>query len=119
MSGEDNYDDNDDDVLEESEEEEGAIDQDEIDDPMDIDTTEIVDANLPQSTFEKKQMKMNVIIEKLEEEAVKDKHWVLKGEASNKNRPLNSLLEEDLEVDFTKRPAPIITEETTDRKSVV
>ena len=66
-----------------------------------------------QSTFEKKQNQMNSIIEELESEAIREKHWVLKGEASSKIRPMNSLLEEDLEVDYNKRPAPIITEENT------
>jgi len=65
------------------------------------------------STFEKSQMKMQKTIEKLEEEAIADKHWALKGEISSKARPLNSLLEEDLEVEHASKPVPVITEEVT------
>jgi len=65
------------------------------------------------STFEKSQKKMQETIEKLEEEAIADKHWALKGEISSKARPLNSLLEEDLEVEHASKPVPVITEEVT------
>jgi len=57
--------------------------------------------------------KMQETIEKLEEEAIADKHWALKGEVSSKARPLNSLLEEDLEVEHASKPVPVITEEVT------
>jgi len=56
---------------------------------------------------------MQETIEKLEEEAIADKHWALKGEISSKARPLNSLLEEDLEVEHASKPVPVITEEVT------
>ncbi|KAG5459570.1 MAG: U3 small nucleolar ribonucleoprotein complex, subunit Mpp10, partial [Olpidium bornovanus] len=39
----------------------------------------------------------------MEEEAVQDKHWTMKGEAGARQRPLNSLLEEDLEFDHAAR----------------
>ena len=65
------------------------------------------------STFEKKQQEMSGIISSLEAEAIAEKPWVLTGEANAKKRPKNSLLEQDLEVDYARRPAPVITEETT------
>jgi len=45
------------------------------------------------------------IIHQLEEENLGEKHWTLKGEVSSKSRPLNSLLEEDLDYEHaTKVP---------------
>lgn len=41
------------------------------------------------------------------------KNWATKGEAKSKDRPVNSLLEEDLEYERSGKVVPIITEETT------
>ncbi|OUM61475.1 hypothetical protein PIROE2DRAFT_45185, partial [Piromyces sp. E2] len=98
---EENDDDDDDDEEEEEEEEE------ENDEEVEHGEGESL------STFEKSQKKMQETIEKLEEEAIADKHWALKGEISSKARPLNSLLEEDLEVEHASKPVPVITEEVT------
>ncbi|CAG8648342.1 14073_t:CDS:10, partial [Cetraspora pellucida] len=65
------------------------------------------------SPFHKKQEKVQKRIEQLEMENVADKDWTLMGEVSNKHRPLNSLLEEDLKFDHIVKPAPVITEEVT------
>jgi U3 small nucleolar RNA-associated protein MPP10 len=51
---------------------------------------------------------------KLEEENVTDKMWTLKGEINARSRPENSLLEEDLDFDFTMVPPPVITEQVTE-----
>lgn len=67
----------------------------------------------PKSTLEARQKRLLKKIKELEEEAIGEKPWQLKGEISGPNRPQNSLLEEFVEVDITKKPAPIITEETT------
>ncbi|XP_012219445.2 U3 small nucleolar ribonucleoprotein protein MPP10 isoform X2 [Linepithema humile] len=67
----------------------------------------------PKSTLEARQKRLLMKIKELEEEAIGEKPWQLKGEVSGANRPQNSLLEEFVEVDITKKPAPIITEETT------
>jgi len=72
-----------------------------------------VDSDQEKSTYQKKMEKMNSIIEELEQENIQDKSWTLKGEASSKQRPLNSLLEEDLEFDHAGKPVPVITEEIT------
>lgn len=65
------------------------------------------------STFEKEQRKIKQQIQELEDEAMAGKYWALKGEVVSKDRPMNSLLEEALEVDVAAKPAPVITEEST------
>jgi len=67
----------------------------------------------PPSNLELRQERVLQRIKELEEEAIKEKPWQLKGEVSGLNRPQNSLLEEFVEFDVTRRPAPVITEETT------
>ncbi|XP_050302751.1 U3 small nucleolar ribonucleoprotein protein MPP10 [Anthonomus grandis grandis] len=65
------------------------------------------------STFELRQERLNRKIQELEEQAVREKSWHLKGEITAENRPQNSLLEEVLEHKLRSRPAPIITEQTS------
>ncbi|XP_075216466.1 U3 small nucleolar ribonucleoprotein MPP10 [Lycorma delicatula] len=67
------------------------------------------------STFEKRKERLSKHIEKLEQKALSEKPWQMKGEISATARPENSLLEEVLEFDVTSRPAPVMTEETTER----
>ncbi|RKO92790.1 U3 small nucleolar ribonucleo protein complex, subunit Mpp10 [Blyttiomyces helicus] len=71
------------------------------------------EATGPLSTFEKNQLKMRKTIEALEEEAMAEKAWTHKGEVSSRARPMNSLLEEDLEIEHAAKPVPVITEENT------
>ncbi|KAK9332504.1 Mpp10 protein-domain-containing protein [Lipomyces starkeyi] len=66
------------------------------------------------STFAKMQRKLNAKIAQLEEENVAKKDWALMGEAKARDRPLNSLLEEDLEFDRGTKPVPVITQEVTE-----
>lgn len=65
------------------------------------------------SSLEMRQERLKNKIGKLEEEALAEKPWQLKGEVSASNRPQNSLLEEFVEFDITTRPPPVITEQTT------
>ncbi|KOC65287.1 U3 small nucleolar ribonucleoprotein MPP10 [Habropoda laboriosa] len=65
------------------------------------------------STLETRQERLKKRIEQLEQEAIAEKPWQLKGEVSGTRRPRNSLLEEFVEFDITTRPPPVITEQTT------
>ncbi|XP_022108568.1 U3 small nucleolar ribonucleoprotein protein MPP10-like [Acanthaster planci] len=70
-------------------------------------------ASEKRSTFEKRQEKLKQKIERLEEANLSEKPWQLSGEVKGTKRPENSLLQEDLDFDVTTKPAPVITEETT------
>jgi len=63
------------------------------------------------STFAQRQLALKKQIEELELENVGKKDWTLMGEANSRSRPINSLLEEDLEFEHRQRVAPVITEE--------
>lgn len=65
------------------------------------------------SEFDLRQDRLKKRIEDLEENALADKQWQLKGEITSSTRPKNSLLEEILDFDSVARPPPLITEETT------
>eukprot|EP00041_Stephanoeca_diplocostata_P022688 m.543521 g.543521 ORF g.543521 m.543521 type:complete len:667 (-) comp22129_c2_seq1:676-2676(-) len=65
------------------------------------------------SRFQRQQLRMREEIAKLEEVNVGDKPWQLAGEVQAGARPLDSLLQEDLDFDVTTAPAPDITEEVT------
>lgn len=58
----------------------------------------------PLSSLEKRSERLNKRIAQLEEEAVSNKPWALKGEVAAKDRPQNSLLEEAVEFDVCTRP---------------
>lgn len=64
----------------------------------------------------KHQMKLERLsskIEKMEEEALAEKDWYMRGEISGSHRPKNSALEVDLDFETTMKPPPQPTEETT------
>lgn len=48
---------------------------------------------------EKRMERLKAQIEQFEQENIDEKHWTLRGEINAKARPVNSLLEEDLEFD--------------------
>lgn len=73
---------------------------------------EASDKNL--SSFEKQQIEIRKQIEQLENEAVAEKKWSLKGEVKAKDRPEDALLTEELEFDRTAKPVPVITSEVTE-----
>ncbi|QPG73955.1 hypothetical protein FOA43_001270 [Brettanomyces nanus] len=66
------------------------------------------------SSFEKQQVKIQEEIVSLEEEAVAEKKWTMKGEVNARQRDKDTLLDEDLEFERTAKPVPVITQETTD-----
>ena len=65
------------------------------------------------STFEKQQLEIQRQIKQLEEEAVAEKKWALKGEVKAKDRPDDALLTEDLDFERTAKPVPVITNEVS------
>jgi len=65
----------------------------------------------PLSTFEKQQLEMKQKIKALEEQLVKPRSWELMGEATAISRPVDSLLEQDLDWEYAgKVPEPITAE---------
>ncbi|KAK4229340.1 Mpp10 protein-domain-containing protein [Podospora fimiseda] len=66
------------------------------------------------SAHERRQAKLAEEIRKLEAELVAKRAWTLAGEAKAIDRPVNSLLEEDLEFDHAGKPVPVITEEVSE-----
>jgi len=65
------------------------------------------------SVFQRAQTKLSRQIETLEELALQEKTWLLKGEASARERPKNSVLEADLEFEHVQAPPPVVSEEMT------
>lgn len=63
------------------------------------------------TTHEKRMAALQEQIAELEQQNVAPKDWMLAGEADSRQRPQNSLLEEDLEFDRVRKAAPVITEE--------
>ncbi|KAG8822305.1 hypothetical protein FRC19_006246 [Serendipita sp. 401] len=63
------------------------------------------------STHAQRQIALKEQITALEQENIAAKDWTMQGEASSRSRPLNSLLEEDLEFEHRQRVAPVMTEE--------
>lgn len=65
------------------------------------------------STFELRQERLQQKITELEENAISEKPWTLKGEIAADSRPQNSLLEEILEFDLTSKPGKSILTKTS------
>lgn len=66
------------------------------------------------SSFEREQLRLQEEIAKLETEAIAEKKWAMKGESKAKDRPSDSLLNEDLDFERTAKPVPVITQEVTE-----
>ncbi|KIM48170.1 hypothetical protein M413DRAFT_439891 [Hebeloma cylindrosporum] len=64
------------------------------------------------TTHERRMAALREQITELEAENVAPKEWVLMGEAGTRQRPQNSLLEEDLEFDRVMKAVPVTTEES-------
>ncbi|GMM40804.1 rRNA-processing protein [Hanseniaspora uvarum] len=65
------------------------------------------------SSHERQQLEIQRQIQQLEEKAVEDKHWGMKGESNAKNRPKDALVEEEVELEFESnaKSVPVITSE--------
>ena len=78
---------------------------------------EAVDAADPlsrRSNHQKRQAKLAAEIRRLEAANVAKREWQMSGEARASDRPLNSLLEEDLDFERTGKPVPVITNEVSE-----
>jgi U3 small nucleolar RNA-associated protein MPP10 len=72
------------------------------------------DANAPRSTHEKQRARIADEIRRLEANNVAKKEWMYTGEARAIERPVNSLIEEDLDFERIGKPVPVVTNETTE-----
>ncbi|KAF9880932.1 hypothetical protein CkaCkLH20_01974 [Colletotrichum karsti] len=72
------------------------------------------DVRSRRSAHERRQAKLAEEIRKLEAESVAKRQWTLSGEASAVERPVNSLLEEDLTFEHVGKPVPVITTEVSE-----
>lgn len=66
------------------------------------------------SAHERRQAKLAEEIRKLEAESVAKREWTLSGEATAVDRPMNSLLEQDLDFEHVGKPVPVITPEVSE-----
>ncbi|KAF1839179.1 Mpp10 protein [Decorospora gaudefroyi] len=89
-------------------------DDDDAESEGDLSNLDPADPKSRQSTHERRQAKIQEEIRKLESANVAKRQWQLSGEARAADRPLNSLLEENLEFERAGKPVPIVTAETTE-----
>ncbi|OAA35067.1 Mpp10 protein [Metarhizium rileyi] len=66
------------------------------------------------SAHERRQAKLAEEIRKLEAASVAKREWTLSGEAAAVDRPMNSLLEEDMDFEHVGKPVPVITPEISE-----
>ncbi|KAH0555772.1 hypothetical protein GP486_006282 [Trichoglossum hirsutum] len=86
----------------------------ESDDGDELESLDPGDPRSRRSAHERRQAKLAEEIRKLEAENVAKRQWTLSGEAQANDRPLNSLLEEDLEFERAGKPVPVITAEVSE-----
>ncbi|KAF4121024.1 U3 small nucleolar RNA-associated protein MPP10 [Geosmithia morbida] len=65
------------------------------------------------SAHERRQAKLAEEIRKLEAASVAKREWAMSGEAAAADRPVNSLLEEDVDFEHVGKPVPVITPEVS------
>ena len=94
------------DLFDESDEEEEEDEEAEQLDPA--------DPRSRRSTHERRRAEIEKEIRKLEAANVAKREWTLSGEARAADRPLNSLLEEDLDFERAGKPVPVITAEVSE-----
>ena len=72
------------------------------------------DANNGLSSHQRRQVALTAEIRRLEAASVAKRDWTLSGEARAADRPINSLLEEDLDFERAGKPIPVITQEVSE-----
>jgi U3 small nucleolar RNA-associated protein MPP10 len=73
-----------------------------------------IDGNPNVSNHERRKASILAQIQELEALNVSKRPWTLSGEATAKDRPVNAILEEDLDFERTGKPLPVITAETSE-----
>ncbi|KAK5715428.1 U3 snoRNP protein [Elasticomyces elasticus] len=99
--------------LFEDEEEDGEEEEEE-DDGRSGKVLDPDDPRSRRSAHERRKAALAEEIRKLEAANVAKREWTLSGEARAADRPLNSLLEEDLEFERAGKPIPVITAEVSE-----
>lgn len=89
-------------------------DDDDVESDGDLTDVDPSDPKSRRSTHERRQAKIAEEIRKLEAANVAKREWQLSGEARAADRPLNSLLEENLEFERAGKPVPIATAEVSE-----
>ncbi|KAF1921845.1 U3 small nucleolar ribonucleo protein Mpp10, partial [Ampelomyces quisqualis] len=89
-------------------------DDDDAESNADLSDLDPSDPKSRRSTHERRQAKIADEIRKLEAANVAKREWQLSGEARAADRPLNSLLEENLEFERAGKPVPIATAEVSE-----
>ncbi|KAH7084855.1 U3 small nucleolar ribonucleoprotein complex, subunit Mpp10 [Paraphoma chrysanthemicola] len=89
-------------------------DDDDAESDDDLEKLDPSDPKSRRSTHERRQAKIAEEIRKLEAANVAKREWQLSGEARAADRPLNSLLEENLEFERAGKPVPIVTAEVSE-----
>lgn len=89
-------------------------DDDDAESMGDLSDLDPSDPKSRRSTYERRQAKITEEIRKLEAANVARREWQLSGEARAADRPLNSLLEENLEFERAGKPVPIVTAEVSE-----
>ncbi|MCJ1361659.1 U3 snoRNP protein [Acarospora aff. strigata] len=85
--------------------------QEESEPPSDLDPG---DPKSRKSNHERRQAKLAEEIRQLEASNVAKREWTLAGEARAADRPINSLLAEDLDFERAGKPVPVITNEVSE-----
>lgn len=93
------------DLFEDESEEEDEHDQEDLDP---------ADPRSRRSAHERRRAALQEEIRKLEAANVAKREWTLSGEARAADRPMNSLLEEDLDFERAGKPVPVITAEISE-----
>ncbi|KAF9883590.1 U3 snoRNP protein [Aspergillus nanangensis] len=89
--------------------------QDEVSvDEGDVSNDESNPLQTQRSTHEKQRARLADEIRRLEAASVAKKEWMLAGEAKGVERPMNSLIEEDLEFERIGKPVPVVTTEVSE-----
>lgn len=90
------------------------FEDDDMESSGDLSDVDPSDPKSRRSTHERRQAKIAEEIRKLEAANVAKREWQLSGEARAADRPLNSLLEENLEFERAGKPVPIATAEVSE-----